>query len=97
MVIMMKTVVRPLGELLTTLPATDDVNGPTAGAAFELYADMRVPANYKNSWTIFSERLVIEAAEAARLRDFGGPLQTLGTIAFGLSMIRDRIAAAKPV
>ena len=64
---MMSGVVRPLGEILTQLPAGPDLPGMTAGPGFEFYTDLRIPANRKNSWAIFHERLVLEARACARL------------------------------
>ena len=64
---MMSGVVRPLGEVLTQMPASPDRPGMTAGPGFEFYTDLRIPTDRKNSWTIFHERLAHEAQECARL------------------------------
>ena len=64
---MMSGVVRPLGEVLTQMPASPDLPGMTAGPGFEFYTDLRIPSDRKNSWAIFHERLVHEAQACARL------------------------------
>jgi rubrerythrin len=64
---MMSGVVRPLGEILTQLPARDDLPGKTAGPGFEFYTDLRVPSSRRNSWIIIHERLAHEAEGCKRL------------------------------
>jgi rubrerythrin len=75
---MMSGVVRPLGEVLTRLPAGPDHPGMTAGPGFEFYTDLRIPSDRKNSWAIFQERLVHEAKECARLAQKDGAPRRLG-------------------
>jgi len=74
---MMSGVVRPLGEILTQLPARDDLPGKTAGAGFESYTDLRVPGDRRNSWTIIHERLAHEAEGCRRLAVKAGAPQRL--------------------
>jgi hypothetical protein len=74
---MMSGVVRPLGEILTQLPARDDLPGKTAGPGFELYTDQRVPSNRRNSWIIIHERLAHEAEGGKRLALKAGAPQRL--------------------
>jgi hypothetical protein len=64
---MMSGVVRPLGEILTQLPAGDNLPGKTAGPGFEFYADLRVSGDRRNSWMIIYERLAHEAEGCRRL------------------------------
>lgn len=58
---LMRNAVGPLGEMLTKLPAGDNLPGQTAGPGFEFYTDLRIPGNRQNSWIIFLERLQDEA------------------------------------
>lgn len=74
---MMSGVVRPLGEILTLLPARDDLPGKTAGPGFEFYTDLRVPSNRRNSWMIIHERLAHEAEGCKRLALEAGAPQRL--------------------
>jgi hypothetical protein len=69
---MMSGVVRPLGEILTQMPARANLPGKTAGPGFEFYTDLRVPSDRRNSWLIFHERLVHEAQACERLAQKDG-------------------------
>jgi Ferritin-like len=74
---MMSGVIRPLGEILTQLPARDDLPGKTAGPGFEFYADLRVPSDRRNTWMIINERLAHEAEGCGRLAVKAGAPQRL--------------------
>jgi rubrerythrin len=74
---MMSGVVRPLGEILTQLPARGDLPGKTAGPGFEFYTDLRVPGDRRNSWMIIHERFAHEAEGCKRLADKTGAPQRL--------------------
>jgi hypothetical protein len=63
---LMSAVVRPLAEVLTEMPATDDPGG-NAGPGFEIYSGMRLALDKANRWTILRERLRQEAQDAAAL------------------------------
>jgi hypothetical protein len=69
---MMSAVVRPLGEVLTLLPAGPEYPGRTAGPGFEFYTDLRTPHSPRSSWTIIGERLSHEAAQCRRLSEKRG-------------------------
>jgi rubrerythrin len=73
----MSGVVRPLGEILTQMPARADLPGKTAGPGFEFYTDLRVPSSRKNSWIIIHERLAHEARACKRLAQRDGAPQRL--------------------
>jgi rubrerythrin len=77
---MMSGVVRPLGEILTQMPARADLPGKTAGPGFEFYTDLRVPSDRRNSWLIFHERLVHEAQACKRLAQKDGAPQRLALL-----------------
>jgi hypothetical protein len=62
-------VLRPLGELLTTLPVGPEHPGRTAGATFELFyeADYLVP-HLRAAWLVIAERLRAAAGACGSLR-----------------------------
>jgi Ferritin-like len=71
---MMSGVIRPLAEVLTALPAGPSFPGQHAGPSFELYTDLRLPANRGNAWTVVAERLAGEAVALGALAgDRGAP------------------------
>ena len=49
--------IRPLGEILTMLPATDVTDGPTAGPAFFLSRGVQTLPHRAAADTVFTERL----------------------------------------
>ena len=70
---LMFTAVRPLGLLLTSLPAGAEHGVATAGPGFELQRPVSLIPHRRAAWLVFHERLVELAAFAARLADEGGP------------------------
>jgi hypothetical protein len=69
----MTMVIRPLGEMLTTMPAfAGQPDGPRAGAGFELnYIHSFLP-HKKAAWTLMSERMTVIAQEMARVSKLPG-------------------------
>jgi hypothetical protein len=63
---LMASLLRPLGELLTSLPIGSSPVA-NAGPGFEVYGDLRVPADWRISWKVIVERLDLERKEAERL------------------------------
>lgn len=65
---LMRTVIKPVGQLLTKLPAGPDRPGVNAGPAFELFysSDYMLP-HHEAAWRLFVERLGDLAAFADRL------------------------------
>jgi Ferritin-like len=53
----MSVAVRPLGEILTELPACEPDDGRVAGAPFEFFSTLRLPPQTKPRWLILLERL----------------------------------------
>jgi hypothetical protein len=64
---LMSAVVRPLAEVLTEMPATDDPGGGNAGPGFEIYSGIRLAPDRANRWTVLQERLNQEAEDASAL------------------------------
>lgn len=63
---MMTMILRPLGELLTQMPAGAGGHAPTAGPTFEIRAEIAVHPHRLSTWTRLYERLqhMAEAGEA---------------------------------
>jgi hypothetical protein len=79
-VALMYAVIKPVGQLLTRLPAGPGLPGVTAGPAFELFysSDYLLP-HRRAAWTLFSERLGDLASFAARLaEDPAAPAEIAG-------------------
>ena len=71
---LMSAVIRPLGELLSELPAGPDHPGATAGPSFELYGTISAPVNPARAWLLFTERLADQAEVCDALsREVGAP------------------------
>ena len=64
---LMSAVVRPVAEVLTEMPATDDPGGGNAGPGFEIYSGIRLAPDRANRWTVLQERLSQEAEDASAL------------------------------
>jgi len=66
---LMTTVIRPLAEVLTTLPVDSDaLPGRTAGPGFGYNRDVQLLPHRRSAWTFFGERLWELATIATRLR-----------------------------
>lgn len=84
----MSTTVRPLGEVLTELPAYRDDTECKAGAPFEFYSTLRLSTQLKTRWIILLERLehtanAIRAVENVHSR--------LSAVARNLTWLRQNI------
>lgn len=64
----MSSVIRPLGEILTTLPAGNTFLGQNAGPGFEIYDDLSLPTSARIAWTVLVERLSQIVNDSNRLR-----------------------------
>lgn len=89
----MSGIVRPLAEMLTELPATDDPAGPTAGPPFELYGVLKIPAYPKARFAIISERYTAGGAEARKLLQNEPRLARLGHLARNFDLAAATLAA----
>ena len=65
---LMAGVIRPVGELLTRLPAGPSFPGCTAGPSFEFYRSMNMPPHRRAAWVLFHERLLELAAYCDQLQ-----------------------------
>jgi hypothetical protein len=59
--------IRPLGQLLTTLPIGPDLSGKMAGPTFEIYRTGYVLPHHDAAWIILHERLLELAAYCGKL------------------------------
>jgi hypothetical protein len=64
---MMFVAIKPLGELLTTLPVGPKYPGKTAGASFEIYRTGYVLPHRRAAWIILRERLLELAAFCGKI------------------------------
>ena len=92
----MSGLIRPLAEVLTTLPATTDPQGPTAGPPFELYGVLKLPAHPRARFIILSERFAAAASETHRLWKTGGPsVARLEFLHRNCVLVRETLVAAQ--
>ncbi len=64
---MMFIVIKPLGQLLTTLPVGPNLPGKTAGATFEIYRTGYILPHHQAAWIVLHERLLEFAAYCSKL------------------------------
>jgi hypothetical protein len=81
---LMSGAVRPLGTLLTTLPARAGRGDATAGPSFEFSRSTYLVPHRRAAWMVLHERLVELAGFAGRIPEDGGP-DLLTTVAAALS------------
>ncbi len=91
--------IKPLGDLITTLPAGPEYPGQTAGPSFELFyeSDYLMP-HRQAAWTLLTERVdeaawLCEELRAGRGSDIAGALAPIGT---ALAEIAGTLAAHLP-
>ncbi len=78
---LMSTALRPLGSLLTTLPAGTAHGAATAGLSFEFSRSISLIPHRRAAWVVFHERVVELAAFARRISSDGGPSALLDVAA----------------
>jgi hypothetical protein len=98
---LMIDVIKPLGILLTKLPAIEgEDDGETAGPSFEFYGQYRLSPIPKVAWAVIIEKLTKEIQDANDLAakyaatPAGDP--GLAGVAATVTQIRDALQAAKP-
>jgi Ferritin-like len=85
---LMTMAIRPIGEILTEMPATGDPKEGNAGATFELYTPLSVATQMAGRWVILGERLDDAAVAALALT---GVNPRLGFIAENLQLIKSNL------
>ena len=93
---LMAAVVRPLGELLTRLPAGPSFPGRTAGPSFEFYRSVNLPPHRRAAWVRFHERSLELAAYADRLQGQARSTATAMAVGTRLRQIADALAEQRP-
>ncbi|MFN8532018.1 MAG: ferritin-like protein [Dehalococcoidia bacterium] len=88
---LMVDVLRPLGQLLTTLPIGPDYPGLTAGPSFAFYRTAYTLPHREAAWALIDERMHALADAAAHARPYFGD-QTAPAIA--LTTIEEKLRAA---
>jgi hypothetical protein len=68
-------VIKPLGQLLTTLPIGPDLPGKLAGSTFEIYRTGYVLPHHDAAWIILHERLLELAGYCGKLSGQQAALQ----------------------
>ena len=79
-IVMMATVLKPLGEALATLPATEEPTGPTAGPPFGLTRHVVLPVDANCARTLVAERLSELTSLASRLASAASAPASLGRV-----------------
>jgi hypothetical protein len=77
---MMSAVIRPLAEVLTEMPASNDPDGERAGPGFEFYTGLRLAPDRDNQWTILRERFGREVEGAKALMEHAGCFPVLARL-----------------
>jgi hypothetical protein len=62
-------VIKPLGQLLTTLPIGPNLPGKVAGPTFEIYQTAYILPHHDAAWIVLHERLLELAAYCGKLSD----------------------------
>lgn len=81
--------VRPLAEILTTMPVGKDAPGLTAGPPFELVTRASIPTYVPSRWVVIEERLVAASHEA---KDLAAGEPRFAFLAENLEIMAMRIA-----
>jgi ferritin-like protein len=80
--------IRPIAEILTAMPATNEPSDGNAGPPFELYGDLQLSTQETNRWLILNERFETIIAETIDLSDIN---KRLSFIAENISIIQNNI------
>ncbi|MBD1365380.1 ferritin-like protein [Mucilaginibacter sp. ZT4R22] len=78
---MMSAFIRPMAEVLTEMPVTDDLTDGVAGAGFELYGPMNYSGQLKSRWIILQERFRQHIADIEEILEFQNEFPVLQRIA----------------
>jgi len=92
-IIMMATVLKPLGETLAALPANDDPTGATAGPPFGLTRHVVLPADTNVARILVAERLSELVATASELAAAAAAPAALADVVVTLRRLSGMMAA----
>jgi hypothetical protein len=93
---LMGGVVRPLGELLTRLPAGPSFPDRTAGPSFEFYRSVNLSPHRRAAWVLFHERILELAAYADRLDGSARIEATATEVGARLRHVADSLGEQRP-
>jgi hypothetical protein len=82
----MEGVIKPLGTILTSLPATSNADVPRAGPSFDFYRSINYLPHRDSAWALFAERF-------EELAEFSGKLADLDEARIGLDTVHASIQA----
>jgi hypothetical protein len=85
---LMTMAIRPIAEILTTMPATSEPSDGNAGPPFEFYGNLQLSTQESNRWIILNERFESIIAETIDLSDIN---KRFSFIAENTSMIQNNI------
>ena len=85
---LMTMALRPIAEILTEMPLTDDPSDGNAGPPFELYGDLQLSTQESNRWVILNERFESIIMETKDLSDIN---ERLGFISESISLVQNNI------
>lgn len=89
---LMTMVIRPVGEVLAQLPASDDWKHGMAGPSFELPAPVVFLPHKRAAWAYLNERLAGMTAECHRIADLAGAPARLKGIAENMDLLASKFA-----
>jgi hypothetical protein len=92
-IVMMATVLKPLGETLAELPATDKPNGPTAGPPFGLTRHVALPVDANSARALVAERLSELTAIASQLASDPAATNSIAHIEATLQRLGSMVSA----
>ena len=85
---LMTSALRPIAEILTEMPATNDRNRGKAGPTFELYGSLQLSTQMSSRWLILGEKLDGVANESEKLSSLN---QRLNIVSENISLIKQNI------
>jgi len=92
-IMLMATVLKPLGETLTSLPATDKPDGPTAGPPFGLTRHVTLPVDAASARTLVTERLQELTTMASEIASDPAAPDSMARIETTMLRVRDMVEA----
>jgi hypothetical protein len=95
-IVMMATVLKPLGEALAALPATTEHPGPTAGPPFGLTRHVILPVDAQSARTLVRERLNELTAVAVHVAAARGGNAALARVEATLRRVAGLVATPGP-
>jgi hypothetical protein len=88
---LMASVLRPLGELITTLPAGDAYPGKTAGPSFHFYRSVHLLPHKRAAWIFLHERLCELTKHCASLEHEAVDKSAMATVRAELQDLTDAV------